>query len=386
MRKFFFLIVLLSFATGVFAQDIIVTTDGDVLKAYNIEIASNSVYFKTENKQNAAIQSLKKENIVVIKYANGTKKNFKGEGTTSVEETQQTVETPSTSTLGQVSEQSSQSNKAKINKINSAKAELKDYEKITKGVSNRIFGTVRVTEDSQLENDDVEIEYGFGAERDKALNNKFGRPNFLNETFRVNVKNKTRKTLYLNMGNTFFTQNGLSTVYYIPTASTTTSMSTSEGAPAGISAQNSKSVAYANSVVAVPPLSSVNIADQFLFANVSIKGVSLNTDYTGPVAYSFPSFNFGSSFPESGYVCNYKESESPIKFGFMLTYSDSEDFRNTASLVTNFYLGEVLFFKSTQLVYFIEEKYLFDVDGLLGFWGYSTKGRFAAKNGTLPLK
>jgi hypothetical protein len=384
MRKFFFLIVLLSFATGVFAQDIIVTTDGDVLKAYNIEIASNSVYFKTENKQNAAIQSLKKENIVVIKYANGTKKNFKGEGTTSVEETQQTVETPSTSTLGQVSEQSSQSNKAKINKINSAKAELSDKE-IGKGNALKIFGTIRIADDSQTENDDVELGFYFGPNwDDEQSTNRYKCYN--RQIFRVNVRNKTSKTLYLNVGNTFFTQNGVSSAFYVQEKSNTTSMSSGGEKSTGNSAQSAKSISYANAVVAVPPLGSVNLADQILFADVDVTGITLKGYDWAKHYFSYINLVCGSKRQRAGYECTYTENDTPAGFRFMLTYSDTENFRESTSITSSFYLGEILFLKDGGPGFYnqcVKPIHRFENEGVLGFFATPD---YYSKDKPFPLK
>ena len=59
-----------------FAQDLIVTNDGKSVKAYNMEVSSESVFYQLEDRKEAPLQKLQKSDILIIKKADGSKLDF----------------------------------------------------------------------------------------------------------------------------------------------------------------------------------------------------------------------------------------------------------------------------------------------------------------------
>jgi len=55
------------------AQDVIVTSDAETIKAYNIEIGPSTVYYSLSDAADAEIKRISKADILVIKYADGRK-------------------------------------------------------------------------------------------------------------------------------------------------------------------------------------------------------------------------------------------------------------------------------------------------------------------------
>jgi len=71
------LAILLSvFATGAFAQDIILKTDGSEIQAKVLEITATSVKYKNFDFQSGTTRYLKLQDVFMITYENGTKEVF----------------------------------------------------------------------------------------------------------------------------------------------------------------------------------------------------------------------------------------------------------------------------------------------------------------------
>ena len=54
-------------------QDVLITTDGDVMTVYIDDIGSSTIYYKTTNSENSSLQRIDKSKIYMIKKADGTK-------------------------------------------------------------------------------------------------------------------------------------------------------------------------------------------------------------------------------------------------------------------------------------------------------------------------
>ena len=73
------LALLLGFSLNNQAQDIIVKNDGESLKAYNLEISGQSVFYTLTEAQDDTLHKLSKSDILIIKKADGTKIQFEGD-------------------------------------------------------------------------------------------------------------------------------------------------------------------------------------------------------------------------------------------------------------------------------------------------------------------
>ena len=79
------------------AQDVLITQDGELLNVYELEISSNAVFYKTENKTDAPIQRIDKGKILMIKLKDGTKYKFDNNDKTVDTEDQTKASMPATS-------------------------------------------------------------------------------------------------------------------------------------------------------------------------------------------------------------------------------------------------------------------------------------------------
>ena len=67
MKKFFVtLFVSLCAVQSIVAQDVLITTDGDVMTVYIDDIGSSTIYYKTENSDAAQLQRIDKSKVYMI--------------------------------------------------------------------------------------------------------------------------------------------------------------------------------------------------------------------------------------------------------------------------------------------------------------------------------
>ena len=76
MNRLFSFIVIALASISVTAQDLIVGKQGDPVKAWNVEISEKYVFYTTEPDESAQIQRMAKEDIIVIRRADGTAESF----------------------------------------------------------------------------------------------------------------------------------------------------------------------------------------------------------------------------------------------------------------------------------------------------------------------
>lgn len=75
--KYLLSTILLLFITNIAnSQDLMITNNGDVIKAYNIEIAGNAIFYKLSTNENDAIQRISKSDLLMIKREDGTVTSF----------------------------------------------------------------------------------------------------------------------------------------------------------------------------------------------------------------------------------------------------------------------------------------------------------------------
>ncbi len=185
-----------------------------------------------------------------------------------------------------------------------------------------------------------------------------------NPALLIKIKNKTKKTLYIDLGNCFFIRNEEATAFYIP-SSTSTNNTTGSGASVNLgavagalgvggamgtlangvnvgggSSNSTVNTTYAQRIVAVPPMSTKLLDPQLLFPKNGMlcDGMYIENVYKGRWT---PSFNFKDKEHEQlkcGETFTYQEENSPIKFSAYITYSDTENCATTKNLSVSYYL------------------------------------------------
>ena len=174
------------------------------------------------------------------------------------------------------------------------------------------------------------------------------------------------------MGNTFYVSMGQSYVYYLPSAITNTSSSSSgiginagsvtnalgigglagsiaNGITVGGGKTSGTSVTtYSQRFVAVPPRSTYNLEPQFIFcdedkdicAGLSCALKSSTNSYTRCCTMNFSSKDANGGM--KGFdMYSYSEQSSPLKMSFVTKYSNTEDFITSTIVHTGLYLKEV---------------------------------------------
>lgn len=356
------------------AQDVLITQDGELLNVYELEMSNNAVFYKTENKTDAPIQRIDKGKILMIKLKDGTKYKFDNNDKTVDKEDQTKASMPATS--GMVAE----TNRQRIEQYNIMLPEFKGKPKDKE--AKRLFCAMGYGADSQLIDDNVEFTTECGIWETKSvkgrnINTLMASPSLAeiwdtgtrtyNPVFVVKIKNKSDKTIYIDLGNSFFIRDDNTTAYYIP-SSISNSAGSSSGAGVNLGAvtgaigiggalgtlaggvnvgsekQNSSvSTVYSQRVVALPPMSTKTLSPQPLFLRDGQHGpnVFVETPLTNHNLFFVPRIdlkNAQKEYIKIGETVTYNEQESPLKFGTYITYSFSENMADTKKINVNYFL------------------------------------------------
>ena len=332
------------------AQDTMVTKSGDIKTVYNVEISSSAVFYKSSSAADAQIERIAKEDLFMIKRPDGTMYDLGDVSSAPVTQVtaQTTVSTPENNAI---SEEALKLNQKLIAKYNSVTPTITGKE--GKDVS-RVYCTLGVSEDSYLTNDDLEL----------SITTDINEWSCGIPIIYLNIKNKTSKTIYFDLGNTFFISGDAATPYYIPTASSTSAtsgsgVSVNAGAVTGAlgiggaagklasginvgggSSSTSVNVVYSQRVIAIPPLSSKKLDGQNLFSeDGQYNGIAFSWSSNGKnrimVAHVDHEYTAGES-----YVMN--PENSPANFSFHVTYSYTEDCMVTKSMRVDLYTRHIL--------------------------------------------
>ena len=183
----------------------------------------------------------------------------------------------------------------------------------------------------------------------------------------VSVQNLTMQVVYIDLANTFVMRSGEATAYYVPSATSSTTMKSSGtsvnlGAVAegigvggvagtiasGVNVGSGKSVGTTNTVfsqriIAIPPKSVKKLEFQKFFPYGFVSGM-----FKG--GYIYGAFNNKLQCAQTTEKINinvgeqktWNEIESPQTFGLHVTYSFDENCQQANSLFTNFYMMKMI--------------------------------------------
>lgn len=397
-----------------FAQDVLITKDGDVKNVYDVEIISNAVFYKSENKADAAISRINKDAVFMIKRKDGTKYDLGNNAQQSTQTNVNTQQQPTPSTS--LSAASQKRNEELITYSNTYNPE---YVGKKGGNAGLAFCILAYNKNSQLVNDDIEINVVSGRVdvpngqkgtvpkiiESGAMNSltfspvPFLMPNETdNQAVQFQVKNKTSKTIYIDLGNSFFMRNGVAQAYYIPTATTTNTMSGSGvgvnlGSVAGAlgiggaigtlangvnvgggSSSGTSNTVYSQRVVAVPPMSITKLYGQVLFTDQKCNGFVINTYNRIDVYFSFKSNTSDRLY--NGDVLDYTEDSSPFNFGGVISYSFSENCSSCNTLSFCMYMRRIIGYNKPTMIDWNKSltKSIPDYGKVTGFIGNISEG------------
>lgn len=356
------------------AQDLIVKKDGSVIQAKVTKIGTSEVEYKKWSNQDGPQYSIAVADILAINYQNGEKETFENVGAGSSQAAKS--EADDQQSIVQVkpedlSQEARAANDALIAKYN-APVELDITKKQKEKFGNKIYtasAIYGIKNNSIITNDDIEIGFVTG----HLLQRKKTEPvewqeghGELNQALLLSVRNKTKRTLYVDLGNSFFISMGQATCYYVPSSITTTHGASSGGSVnlgavtgalgiggvagtlanginvGGGSANSTTSTTYSQRVIAVPPMSSVNLPPQYFYGKEKrtvTKG--LCQDKYGGMYILFPKdsekglMRFGDRY-------SYTADNSPLQFSCVIAYSTDETCLSTKSITSFLYLRELI--------------------------------------------
>ncbi|MGN0213328.1 MAG: hypothetical protein ACI4AH_00790 [Muribaculaceae bacterium] len=325
---------------NMFAQDRVITKEGDVFDAFRLDIGGNYIYYTNEDKDDAAVQKIAKSEVLMIKKKDGTKITVSE--FTPTTQSSQPAQTSNSGHAGiiqvkleDLSLEAKADNDALLFKYN-APVEIVVEEKmkkhIGKGAPFSILGIYGIKANSILSNDDLQIKLIQGSLKNEKNKNssKWSEDYYAaNSAVAVSIRNKTDKTLYVNLENTLFSILGQTTCFY-------------EAYSANTSTQD-----YSQKVIAIPSYSSISLPPIFLFGNeekVLTKGFYLKKKSVlgGLVPYINFSKNSDSKQIKFGESCQYSEDASPLQMSCAISYSDTKDCAVLKTMTSYFYLREII--------------------------------------------
>lgn len=368
MKTLRFLVVIATMALtqSVVAQDIIITQEGDAHKVYELEIGASSVFYKAENSENAALQKMDKANILMIKYQDG-RKVIMGQEENSAPAAQASPVQPTTTQdngkPAELSPELKQQNLEWIREYNKNNT-FRNVEPQKDKQANRLLCTLGFKESSTVFTNDIKVEFEIG--RFDPMEEKYisladdmrNRINAFNVLLSVKLRNTSTRTIYVDLGDSFFTHNGEANAMYTPTA-TTTSSSTSQGVGVNLGAvtntmgvggavgtlaqgvsvgsgttTGTSCTTYSQRIIAIPAKSSKLIEYYNLF-NTNDKYSFFECKNSYRLLYTKKNINIDERII-------FNEEETPLQFATFITYSYNEDCAEKQFLNTELYLKEVL--------------------------------------------
>lgn len=354
----------LGFALPLHAQDVLITQEGDAHKVYEIEIGGSSIFYKLENTPEAAIQKINKSQVLMIKYQDGRKvimgEEEKEKEQVDQNEQQQSQEQPITFTPEEEAEIAALNAKF-VEEYNQRRVEFTEPKDKR---AKMLFCTFGLKKDARLQDKNVKITIKSGYYSIHKSESHFKEyPNSENPGIQVAIENISLKTIYVDLGNSFFVRNGESSPYYVPSATSTTT-GTSSGASVNLGSitnalgvggiagtlasgvnvgggksNSSSTVTYAQRIVAIPPKSEIKLEFQEFFLK-------------GKQYWNFQSHKFNKTIysikanPQMdinrGEIISYTEKDETLSFGVRVSYSFKENCQQTTVLYADMYIKEIM--------------------------------------------
>ena len=334
MKKYLCLSLFCILTLTVTAQDVLVTESGDAIKAWSVDIGGSKIYYRTSDDANAPLQSIDKSAVLVWKKADGSRVIIG-------QEEKKTTETPTAKNEPVVmNADDPEANAACIQAFNQTDAI--STKKASKKAALTILGLLHMAPDSKMADKNVEVSYTIYKK------GAYAKTTPRTDGIGVHVRNKTDKTIYVYLGNTFFLRHGIST----PFTQSQASQSTSNGNNGTVS------TGFSQNVIAIPAQSTLDLGKQEFFPSDGKNPFGGNI--THEVRDTYTGGGLFTPMIKTGTVCDFYWTEPksnllgkgevrelapggcPIDFGFKLTYSFSEDNTQLYHLDTKLYVSKII--------------------------------------------
>lgn len=371
MCKFLLIVSLLFSPFLLLSQDLVVTQDGSSYNAYNLDIGSNAIFFTLQQDDNQ-IKKVPVENVLIIRFADGTTRVFADKSKDTGENKNQGVK----DIQYEIARPDISANALLLEKYRTASRVIPQRARNMKADAGILLFVP--TNESILCNSDLEVIYESGHYDPAISGKKYGSSDlchtYIEASINLSVKNKTDKTIYLDLSNSFVLINATAYPYYIPTA-TSISHGTNGGASVNLggvtnalgiggvvgaiassvnvgggSSDTNTTVTYSQRIVAIPPKSAIKLREQPIFPNEKY-------DHWGDLVKKSTAWGlvFNKQYCTATVESELKfdEYNTPAKWGTYITYGFNEQMTDTASVEASFYLKSI--FGHRQ--YFPYEKY-----------------------------
>ena len=344
------------------AQDLLVTKEGDALKVYGLEVSSSAVFYHETEDANSPIIRKNKDDLLMIKFQDGRIEIIGKETDNSQPQTQ-----PQAQDAQPVAEVNPTAEDIAANA-----AAMKRWQEPIPGYAGKskkknatlLYCVFRPTEESVLADANVEMAAKCVYEENYIAEAKYV----------VSIKNKTNKTIYIDLGNSYFLRGEWSEAYYVPTVSSTTSgvssgVGVNLGAVTGamgvggsvgklasginVGTGNSEyntTVTYSQRVISIPPKSSKNL-DPMVIIPLSKERVDI-TQFFGDCidmkrrarygSVDYPHLAISGDPVKIGEARDFEDGEVPIKLGTFVTYSFTEDIQAPRKLQSIFSIRRII--------------------------------------------
>lgn len=380
MKAFTLLFTTLFVPTITSAQDIITKRNGDEIQAKIIEVSDTDIRYKKWSNPDGPSYTMKTADIFMIKYQNGDKDVFKdvpAEETTSKMSNEPETQSLQILTTEMLTGNCKNQNDELIAAINITPSYKPQKSK--KGGSARFV--FNAEENSVLCNEDISISLvagGFNRDRKKSPVYFDPKRHYNCPGIQVLVKNTSNKTLYIDLGNSFFVRNGRSECYYKPTATSTmksgsSGTSVNLGAVAGAlgvggslgtlagginvgggSTSGTTTTTYSQRVVAIPAKGEYAMEAQYLNTSKPLAGSPEDAGYPGlyyarTVGYEawmeINYFRIQQSKDKplmNGEEFEFSKDNTPLKFSVVVSYSEHENCQKGYTLPINIYVNKMI--------------------------------------------
>lgn len=360
------------------AQDKIITKEGETIIGYGTEVGATSIFYREKADESAPTLKVAKNLVLMVKYQNGEKQMMEGDAETAAIPSAQS----SPKTEGEDMSISAEENAAMMARYMPEVT----YTGKAKGKNARVaLCQLAFTKGSVIADKNIEIIYTPGdayrgnwadlfasTEKEKGVVGALIKPYIPigNAAYKLSIRNRTNKTIFVDLANTFFMRGANAVAYYVPTA-TTSSSSSSTGASVNMGAvagalgvggtvgklangvnvgggttKGQSTTVFSQRYVSVAPMSTLTLQHVELFPD------GQNNAYNfGGKRYTMSSM--GWTIP-AGLAClpitnvtvggikTYDENTSPITIGSLVTYSLTEDFAQTNTVQSKLYVQKII--------------------------------------------
>lgn len=372
-----------------FADDIIVMRNGDVVNAKVLEISTSEIKYKKASRPDGPLYTVEKADVLAINYEDGEKETFDDAvkaTNTSASTTQAEPTTPVINPLF--------STDVNATALGAYSHDIHFTDKPKDKDARTCFGMFDFVDGSVINDGVMAVEYVCGhydrrgetwettqidgsesgsGSMSRVLKNA-GKANVgcFKGGIQVKLTNNSDQSLYVDLANTFFKRGSLASPYYVPTSTTSSSSSTTGasvnmGAVAGAlgvggsvgtlasgvnvggsSSHGTTTTVYSQRVITLPPHSSIMLDPvMFMPSDMTNSLYGFKTKWYSDFGWGWGIDNDALGL-KIGEERDYTQANSPMKWGFYLTYAADENFTSRYKMQSDMYLTRLIGYDSTK--------------------------------------